>query len=151
MSMCIFKLLSVRQCICLKQCVLPSLSGSQSDSHHEKLNTVLFTCELSWRALKAAGFAGSGLVSWAPSPLMPLFPLPPALAAVAGRTAAGPQPAQLLLGHQETWQTLWGEKSKTTFITKYTKYASHVWKDHTNTQLENNYYSCVHGTATLSI
>lgn len=95
----------------------PPLSGSLSDGRHMNLNAILFTCELSWRALKAAGFAGSGLDSLAPSPLTPLVPLPPALAGVAGRTAAGPPPAQLLLGHQGTWQTLWGENIKMTLIT----------------------------------
>lgn len=72
-------------------------------------NTILFTCELSERALKAAGFADISLVSLAPSPLVPLLLLLLLLvpAAVAETTVAGPPPAQLLLGHQETWQTLW--------------------------------------------
>lgn len=116
-SMCVFKWVSVCQRASLKLSLRPPLSGSLSDSRHMNLNTILFTCELSWRALKAAGFADSGLVSLAPSPPMPLHPLPRALVAAVGRTAAGPRPAQLLLGHQRTWQTLWGENSKTTLIT----------------------------------
>lgn len=75
----------------------------------------MFTCAWSWRALKAAGFYGSGLVASTRSPPSqhprPLLP-PPAPAGSAGRTVGVPPLGRLHPGHRETWQPLWKNKIK---------------------------------------
>lgn len=83
-------------------------------------NYILLTCELSWKASKAASCAGIGLVSLSPSaPLGPF--LLPVLAAAGGRRVAGLPPAQLLPVHQETWQTCWRSNKQSYFTWKHCK------------------------------
>lgn len=84
--------------------------------HMNLTNYILFTCELSWKASKAASYAGIGLVSLSPSallwPFLLLLLLLLVLAAGGGRRAEGPPPALLLPAHRETWQTYWRSKNQ---------------------------------------
>lgn len=83
-------------------------------------NYIIFTCELSWRASKAASCAGIGPVSLSPPALLWPFLLL-VLAVVGGRRVAGPPPAQLLPTHQETWQSLWRSNNQSYSTWKHCK------------------------------
>lgn len=97
--------------------LLPFLNLNPSDSCRTNMKeTVVFTCELSWRALEAAGSAGIGPVSWVRSRWAPRPPPPPARATAAGPTVADPPPVRLLPGHRGTWRHLWGRRSRAVLI-----------------------------------
>ena len=102
--------LPVSLTICLSIC-LSNYVWLQT-SHEAKV----LTCVLSWMVWVCASCVGSGLSSYAPSPLQFLHRLPLGRAGCWGKTGADPPPAQLLPGHQETWRPFWRTTSRHTVL-----------------------------------